>query len=129
MRLLNIQSLQQQVEYESYTSCWNSVPILELIQDNMNPSLEGFRSKITWQTYSDMSRLMLLKLSSCKENACLELSALSSSREFIMVFKIGLQPIDGAGMIFGSQAAREYAQGSQTEWLQMHVGGNFERAT
>ncbi|KAE8699898.1 Transcription factor bHLH79 [Hibiscus syriacus] len=42
---------------------------------------------------------------------------------------LGLQPIDGAGMIFGSQAAREYAQGSQPEWLQMHVGGNFERAT
>ncbi|KAK8587415.1 hypothetical protein V6N13_086402 [Hibiscus sabdariffa] len=42
---------------------------------------------------------------------------------------IGLQPIDGAGMIFGSQTAREYAQGSRPEWLQMHVGGNFERAT
>ncbi|KAE8662666.1 Transcription factor bHLH79 [Hibiscus syriacus] len=38
-------------------------------------------------------------------------------------------PIDGAGMIFGSQAAREYAQGSQSEWLQMHVSRNFERAT
>ncbi|KAK8703166.1 hypothetical protein V6N13_021493 [Hibiscus sabdariffa] len=42
---------------------------------------------------------------------------------------LGLQAIDGAGMIFGSQAEREYAQGSQPEWLQMHVGGNFERAT
>ncbi|PPD70401.1 hypothetical protein GOBAR_DD32726 [Gossypium barbadense] len=38
-------------------------------------------------------------------------------------------PIDGAGMIFGSQTAREYAQGLHPEWLQMHVGGNFERAT
>ncbi|MBA0616865.1 hypothetical protein Godav_026353 [Gossypium davidsonii] len=42
---------------------------------------------------------------------------------------LGLQPIDGAGMIFGSQTAREYAQGLHPEWLQMHVGGNFERAT
>ncbi|EOY20293.1 hypothetical protein SCA6_003903 [Theobroma cacao] len=42
---------------------------------------------------------------------------------------LGSQPFDAAGMIFGSQAAREYAQGSEPEWLQMHVGGNFERAT
>ncbi|KAK6249902.1 hypothetical protein QUC31_007374 [Theobroma cacao] len=42
---------------------------------------------------------------------------------------LGSQPYDAAGMIFGAQAAREYAQGSQPEWLQMHVGGNFERAT
>ncbi|XWS60647.1 hypothetical protein CRYUN_Cryun07bG0053600 [Craigia yunnanensis] len=42
---------------------------------------------------------------------------------------LGSQPFDGAGMIFGTQAAREYAQGSQPEWLQMHVGGNFERTT
>ncbi|XWS51052.1 hypothetical protein CRYUN_Cryun12cG0143100 [Craigia yunnanensis] len=42
---------------------------------------------------------------------------------------LGSQPFDAAGMIFGSQAAREYAQGSQPEWLQMHVGGTFERAT
>ncbi|XVF50214.1 hypothetical protein PTKIN_Ptkin04bG0078300 [Pterospermum kingtungense] len=42
---------------------------------------------------------------------------------------LGSQPFDAAGMIFGSQAAREYTQGSQPEWLQMHVGGNFGRTT
>ncbi|XVF09185.1 hypothetical protein REPUB_Repub07fG0070000 [Reevesia pubescens] len=43
--------------------------------------------------------------------------------------ELGSQPFDAAGMIFGSPAARDFAQGSQPEWLQMHVGGNFERAT
>ncbi|XWS37414.1 hypothetical protein CRYUN_Cryun19dG0040900 [Craigia yunnanensis] len=43
---------------------------------------------------------------------------------------LGSQPFDAAGMIFGLQAAREYAQGSQQpEWQQMHVGGTFERET
>ncbi|XVF12027.1 hypothetical protein REPUB_Repub08aG0079300 [Reevesia pubescens] len=42
---------------------------------------------------------------------------------------LGSQPFDAAGILFGSQAAREYAQGSQPEWLQMHVGGNFESVT
>ncbi|XP_022738638.1 transcription factor bHLH79 [Durio zibethinus] len=42
---------------------------------------------------------------------------------------LGSQPFDVAGMIFGSQTAREYAQGSQPEWLQMHVIGTFKRAT
>jgi hypothetical protein len=30
-------------------------------------------------------------------------------------------PFDGSGMIFGSQTMREYAQGSQPEWLHMQV--------
>ncbi|CAK9141417.1 unnamed protein product [Ilex paraguariensis] len=36
---------------------------------------------------------------------------------------------DAAGMIFGSQAPREYAHGSQPEWLHMQVGGSFEKTT
>ncbi|KAK9925885.1 hypothetical protein M0R45_023147 [Rubus argutus] len=36
---------------------------------------------------------------------------------------------DAAGLLFGSHAPREYAQGSQPEWLHMQVGGSFERTT
>ncbi|KAK9197950.1 hypothetical protein WN944_013133 [Citrus x changshan-huyou] len=42
---------------------------------------------------------------------------------------LGEQAFDATGMIFGSQTAREYAQGSQQDWLHMQVGGSFERAT
>ena len=46
-----------------------------------------------------------------------------------MVFQLGSHPFDASGMIFGSQAMWEYAQSSQPEWLNMLVGGSFERAT
>ncbi|KAL3374665.1 hypothetical protein AABB24_006248 [Solanum stoloniferum] len=36
---------------------------------------------------------------------------------------------DTTGMIFGTQAPREYAQGTQSEWLHMQVGNSFDRAT
>ncbi|KAK7291667.1 hypothetical protein RIF29_06991 [Crotalaria pallida] len=39
------------------------------------------------------------------------------------------QPLDLAGMIFGSQAARGYAQGSHPSWLHMQIGGGFGRST
>ncbi|KAJ4712212.1 Transcription factor bHLH79-like protein [Melia azedarach] len=42
---------------------------------------------------------------------------------------VGAQSFDATGMMFGAQTAREFAQGSQTEWLHMQVGGSFERAT
>lgn len=41
---------------------------------------------------------------------------------------LGAQPIDAAGMLFSSYAAREFAQGSLSEWLHMQVGGSFERS-
>ncbi|KAB1216704.1 Transcription factor bHLH79 [Morella rubra] len=41
---------------------------------------------------------------------------------------LGAQPFDASGMMFGSQATREYAPSSQPEWLHMQVGGSFERA-
>ncbi|KAK3225919.1 hypothetical protein Dsin_005781 [Dipteronia sinensis] len=40
---------------------------------------------------------------------------------------IGAQPFD-AGMIFSSQAAREFAQGPQSEWLHMQIG-SLDRST
>ena len=43
--------------------------------------------------------------------------------------QLGAQPFDASGIIFGSQAMREYAQSSQPEWLHMQLGGSFERAT
>ncbi|KAL1334050.1 hypothetical protein HN51_062935 [Arachis hypogaea] len=41
--------------------------------------------------------------------------------------QVGNQPFDIAGMIFGSQATRGYAQGSQSGWLHMQLGGDFDR--
>ncbi|XP_077212860.1 transcription factor BHLH094-like isoform X2 [Tasmannia lanceolata] len=71
-----IQSLQRQVEFLSMK--------LEAVNSRMNPSIEGFPAKDTFDT---------------------------------------------SGMAFGSQAMREYGQGSPQEWLHMQVGGGFERAT
>jgi len=34
-----------------------------------------------------------------------------------------------AGIIFGSQPAKGYAQGSQMGWLHMQIAGGFEKAT
>ncbi|XP_054821570.1 transcription factor bHLH79 [Prosopis cineraria] len=42
---------------------------------------------------------------------------------------LGAQAFDVAGMIFGSQSGRTYAQGTQLGWLHMQIGGGFERAT
>ncbi|KAJ1438994.1 Myc-type, basic helix-loop-helix [Sesbania bispinosa] len=39
------------------------------------------------------------------------------------------QPFDLAGIIFGSQASRGYAQGSQPGWLHMQIAGGFDKAT
>ncbi|KAF5476904.1 hypothetical protein F2P56_003594 [Juglans regia] len=41
---------------------------------------------------------------------------------------LGVQPFDASGMVFGSQAEKEYAQSSHPEWLHMQVGGTFDRA-
>ncbi|RWW62937.1 hypothetical protein BHE74_00029907 [Ensete ventricosum] len=42
----------------------------------------------------------------------------------------GAQAYDTASSLpFSSQAAREYEQGSATEWLHMQVGGALERVT
>lgn len=43
--------------------------------------------------------------------------------------ELGTQASGAAGMIFGPQATREYAQGLQAEWLHMQLGGNLESAT
>lgn len=48
---------------------------------------------------------------------------------FVTLSQLGAQPFDATGLLFGSQAAKEYVQGSQPEWLHMQVGGSFERAT
>lgn len=40
-----------------------------------------------------------------------------------------VQSFDATGLLFGSHTLREYAQGSQPEWLHMQVGGSFERTT
>ncbi|KAA8542598.1 hypothetical protein F0562_023750 [Nyssa sinensis] len=42
---------------------------------------------------------------------------------------LGAPTFNAAGMVFSPPATREYAQGSQPEWLHMQVGASFERAT
>jgi len=43
--------------------------------------------------------------------------------------QVATQPFDLSGIIFGSQPARGYAQGSQAGWLHMQIGGGFEKVT
>ncbi|KAI7738971.1 hypothetical protein M8C21_010438, partial [Ambrosia artemisiifolia] len=43
--------------------------------------------------------------------------------------ELGPSQFDAAGLLFGSQAAREFGQESQPEWLHMQLGSSFERAT
>ncbi|RDX68082.1 Transcription factor BHLH094, partial [Mucuna pruriens] len=43
--------------------------------------------------------------------------------------EVGTQPFDLAGIIFGSQPVRGYAQGSQPGWLHMQIAGDFGKAT
>ncbi|GAV74393.1 HLH domain-containing protein [Cephalotus follicularis] len=43
--------------------------------------------------------------------------------------ELGAQPFDATGLMYGSQAARDYLQGVQSEWLHMQIGGSFERAS
>lgn len=46
-----------------------------------------------------------------------------------MVFQLGLPTYDATGIMFESQPQREYAQGSESDWLHMQVGNSFNRAT
>lgn len=39
----------------------------------------------------------------------------------------GQQPFDTSGVVYGSQAPREYGRGSSPEWLHMQIGSGFER--
>ncbi|KAK9066517.1 hypothetical protein SSX86_013840 [Deinandra increscens subsp. villosa] len=43
--------------------------------------------------------------------------------------QLGPPQFDAAGLLFGSQAAREFGQDSQPEWLHMQLGSSFERTT
>ncbi|KAK9080472.1 hypothetical protein SSX86_000232 [Deinandra increscens subsp. villosa] len=40
---------------------------------------------------------------------------------------LGPQPLDAAGVLFGSQTARPFGHESQPEWLHMQLGNNFGR--
>ncbi|GAU32856.1 hypothetical protein TSUD_209240 [Trifolium subterraneum] len=42
---------------------------------------------------------------------------------------VGAQPFDLSGIIFGPQASRGYAQGSQPGWLHMQITGGFNKAS
>ncbi|THF96533.1 hypothetical protein TEA_025164 [Camellia sinensis var. sinensis] len=58
-------------------------------------------------------------------------SRMNSTIEVFPSKDLGTPTFDAAaaaGMIFSSQATREYVQGSQTEWLHMQVGSSFDRA-
>ncbi|KAJ0578244.1 putative transcription factor bHLH family [Helianthus annuus] len=42
---------------------------------------------------------------------------------------LGPQPLDAAGLLFGSQTPRPFGHESQPEWLHMQLGNNFGRMT
>ncbi|CAK8563105.1 unnamed protein product [Lathyrus sativus] len=42
---------------------------------------------------------------------------------------VGAQPIDLSGIVFGSQARRGYAQGSQPGWLHMQLAGGLDKTS
>jgi len=46
------------------------------------------------------------------------------------VNQLGVPSFDASGMMYGTQAAREFAAvGPQSEWLHMQLGGSFDRPT
>lgn len=46
------------------------------------------------------------------------------------VNQLGVPSFDASGMMYGAQAAREFAAvGPQSEWLHMQLGGSFDRPT
>lgn len=56
-------------------------------------------------------------------------SRMNSGTEGFPPKDFGAQAYDTPSLAFGSQAPREYGQGSAPEWLHMQVGGAFERVT
>ncbi|QCD80912.1 transcription factor bHLH79 [Vigna unguiculata] len=55
--------------------------------------------------------------------------SISPSIESFPSKEVGTQPFDLSGIIFGSQPARGFAQGSQAGWLHMQIAGGFEKVT
>ncbi|XP_076929021.1 transcription factor bHLH79-like isoform X2 [Bidens hawaiensis] len=56
-------------------------------------------------------------------------SRMNSPIEGFPTKELGPLQFDATGLLFGSQAAREFGQESQPEWLHMQLGSTFERAT
>ncbi|KAD4888966.1 hypothetical protein R6Q59_034145 [Mikania micrantha] len=56
-------------------------------------------------------------------------SRMNSPIEGFPTKEFGPPHFDAAGFLFGAQAAREFGQESQPEWLHMQLGSSFERAT
>ncbi|GER50018.1 basic helix-loop-helix (bHLH) DNA-bindingsuperfamily protein [Striga asiatica] len=42
---------------------------------------------------------------------------------------LAAQAFDAGGMLYGPQTPMDYTRGSQVEWLHMHIGNEFDRAT
>ncbi|XP_014507075.1 transcription factor BHLH094 [Vigna radiata var. radiata] len=55
--------------------------------------------------------------------------SISPSIECFPTKEVATQPFDLSGIIFGSQPARGFAQGSQAGWLHMQIAGGFEKVT
>nr|WQQ41758.1 bHLH16 protein [Camellia japonica] len=115
-----IQSLQHQVEFLSMK--------LEAVNSRMNSSIEGFPSK----DLLDLIQNTLLASEKSRFTR-LESPIFTNSHTLIVTpkftNKLGAATFDSTGMLFGSQATREYMQGSQPEWLHMQVGSSFDRET
>ncbi|KAK1359754.1 Transcription factor bHLH79 [Heracleum sosnowskyi] len=56
-------------------------------------------------------------------------SRMEPTMEGISLKNLGLPTYDATGIMFEAQTQREYALGSESDWLHMQVGNSFNRAT
>ncbi|KAL6524378.1 hypothetical protein OROHE_016049 [Orobanche hederae] len=65
---------------------------------------------------------------SMKLEAVNSTSRLPTIEEFSLK-DLAAQAFEAGGMLYGPQTPIDYARGSQVEWLHMHIGNEFDRAT
>ncbi|KAK2965918.1 hypothetical protein RJ640_005334 [Escallonia rubra] len=108
-----IQSLQHQVEFLSMK--------LEAVNSRIEPTMEGFPTKnpLFIRSKMDLRHFQRDSMIFCILLTVLGTKSLNTDD---VLLQLGAPTFDAAGMIFGSQAQREYAQGSHPDWLHMQLG-------
>ncbi|GFP97684.1 transcription factor bhlh79 [Phtheirospermum japonicum] len=66
---------------------------------------------------------------SMKLEAVNSTSRMNPSMDDFPLKELAAQAFDTSGLLYGPQTPGEYARGGQVEWLHMHVGNEFDRAT
>ncbi|XP_028055423.1 transcription factor bHLH79-like [Camellia sinensis] len=87
---------------------------------NSNRDVSVDESTVTEQSGGGRKR----RDANSEEDESSKLVSTSSAKDLL-----GAATFDSTGMLLGSQATREYMQGSQPEWLHMQVGSSFDRET